>query len=339
MIIFLYGKDTFRSRQQMKEMVAKFRADRDPQGLNTIVLDCAKGAKNILEQIMATPFLSERRMVVLENFLSFKNPDLQEEILKKIKEKTMPETNVVLFWEETDTYKTKLAKSLLAVLSKEKYAQKFDELKGVQLGNWINNEIKNRGGNISSQAVQYLINHSGSDTWRLNSLINQLIAYSFDVKAEDTNLSPALPYEGKEIEVGDVELFLDEKVDDNIFNLVDAIVAKQSKQVYKMIQEQYNKGEDVQFMFAMILRQFRILLELRDLFEKEDNTQSNILAKKLGLHPFVVKKSLPLVRRYNMEELKNVYKQLLDLDIQIKTGQGKQEMLLDVFVGRVCSLV
>ena len=73
----------------------------------------------------------------------------------------------------------------------------------------------------------------------------------------------------------------------------------------------------------------------RDLFEREDNLQSNVLAQKLGLHPFVVKKSLPLIKRYTLKELELIYNQLLNLDIKTKTGQGDQRMLIDLFVGKV----
>jgi DNA polymerase III delta subunit len=62
---------------------------------------------------------------------------------------------------------------------------------------------------------------------------------------------------------------------------------------------------------------------------------SDALAKTLGLHPFVVKKTLPLVRRYPLEKLKDIYEQLLQIDIKTKTGQGSQSELLDLFVGKI----
>jgi len=321
MIIFLYGKDTFRSRTQLKKMIGKFKMDRDPQGLNISKVDCGKESSGkVLEQTLAMPFLAEKRMVVLENLLVSKNKELMQDFLKRVEEKSLPETNVIIFWEGSDSFKTKDAKALFERLQKEKYAQRFDEMKGAQLSAWVSNEIKERGGNIERPAIQYLGSHVGGDMWRLDSLIDQLIAFK----------------NGEEILVADAQLFLDEKQDDNIFNLVDAIVGKNPKQVFGMMQEQYAQGKDAGYIFAMILRQFRILLELRDLFERESDLKSDQLAKQLGLHPFVVKKSLPIVKRYTMDELKSIYRQLLDIDIETKTGGGDQSMLLDIFVGRVC---
>jgi len=319
MIIFLYGADTFRSRRQLRKMIEKFKVDRDPQGLNVVSLDCAKDEDGkIMEQILATPFLAEKRMVVLENLLTATGKgDLQTEILKRVQEKGLDENNVYVFWQGKDKPKTKAGKEFLARLLKEKYAQEFEEMKGVQLSAWISSETKDRGGKISKHAVDLIAQNVGGDMWLLNSLIDQLIAYK----------------DGEEIMTEDVNLFVEEKVDDNIFNLVDAAVSGQAKQVYKMIREQYRIGKDPHYVFAMILRQFRILIEIRDLYEREDNMPSDMMAKKLGIHPFVVKKSLPFIKKYNLEDLKKIYLKLLDLDIKFKTSQGDPSLLVDVFVG------
>lgn len=320
MLVFLYGKNTFDSLARLKEMIAKFKKERDPQGLNMAIIDCEKNAKDVLGQILSAPFLSEKRLVVLKNFLLSKDTVVQENLLEIIKNKRIPETNIIIFWEGVDSYKTKTAKKLFEALSQEKYSQKFAEFNGIALGQWIAAKVKDRGGKINRDAVQFLVLHGNKDMWALNSLVDQLVCYSSD----------------KEIGLDDAQVFLDEKIDDNIFNLVDAIIGKQEKQVYKMIQEQYRQGKDAQYIFSMILRQIRIMLELRDLFDKQDKTSSDELAKKLGLHPFVVKKTLQFARNYNMGKLKGIYKQLLETDIKIKTGYGDSKILLDLMVGKIC---
>ncbi len=323
MIIFLYGPDTFRSRRQLKKMIDKFKQERDPQGFNISILNCAQEKNNqILEQILATPFLAEKRMLILENLLSVtKKTDLQEKILEYLEAKSLPKENIYIFWEGDCKPKTNVSKNLFSRLLQEKYAQKFEIYKDTKLSAWVNQEIQERGGKISPQALEYLVKNIADDIWKLNSIIDQLISYKLE----------------KEIELKDVELFLDEKIDDNIFNLVDALIAGQSKKVYQMIREQYRIGENPQFILSMILRQIKILLELRDLYDREDILSSDLLAKKLNLHPFVVKKSLPFVKKYNQNKLKNIYHKLLEIDIKTKTGQGDQSMLLDILVGKITS--
>ena len=55
-------------------------------------------------------------------------------------------------------------------------------------------------------------------------------------------------YKQKEkIKISDIKLFLEEKIDDNIFNLIDNIFSHNKNKVYKMIQEQYKQGKNQQY--------------------------------------------------------------------------------------------
>ena len=321
MLIFIHGPDTFRSQHYLKKMIEKFKADRDPSGYNVVILDAETidNPSRIIQEILAVPFLAERRMIVIKNLLVSKLADVRTTLFPRVQKGSLPESNVVVFWEAVDEVKTKDAKEFFARLEKEKYKEHFGLLNSQQLALWVQQEVKARGGAITPPALNFIKTHFRGDMWAVDHLTNQLVAYK----------------ESRPIEVSDVMKFMAEKADDNIFNLVDAIVAKQPQKVYKMIREQYRKGEDAPFIFAMLIRQFRILLELRDLFEREDKLTSDAIAKKLSLHPFVVKKSLPLIKRYTMAELKTIYDQLLEFDINTKTGRGGQSVLLDVLVGRV----
>ena len=299
-------------------MTTKFKQDRDPQGLNCVRLDAEKESPGkIWEQIRAVPFLAERRMLVLENTLLNKDKTFLEELQTKIADNTLPESNVIIFWEATDKYKTKLGKSLMAQLAKEKFAQHFEPLNSAQLIGWIKKEVTDRNGNIDNNAAQFIANNLGTDMWHIHSLLDQLIAYK----------------NGDQIISSDVEIFLEKKVDDNIFNLVDAIVGKQPKKVFAMIEKQYNSGKDPLYIFAMILRQFRIMLELKDLEAR--NIAPGSVAKDMGLHPFVVKKTTPLVAKYSQAELKNIYQKLLDIDMKTKTGKADPRAMVDIFVGEL----
>ena len=197
MIIFFHGPDTFRSRKQLKQMIEKFKRDRDPQGLNVVRLDAEREQPGrILTEMLSSPFLAERRMIVIENLLTAKHEDLMQDILRRIEEKSLPESNVIVFWDAVSApsekkkkegrpstgsgqAKTKAAKELFARLQKEKYAQAFDALRGVKLSAWIASEVKERGGVIEKAAIQYLVQNVGGDMWRFNSLIDQVVSYSF----------------------------------------------------------------------------------------------------------------------------------------------------------------
>ena len=100
MIIFLSGPDTYRSLEHLKKMTKKFKEERDPQELNTVILDITEVQDNqVMDQVMAVPFLAEKRMLVLKNLLSATGKgDLQSEILQKIKENNLPSENIYIFF-------------------------------------------------------------------------------------------------------------------------------------------------------------------------------------------------------------------------------------------------
>lgn len=320
MIFFLYGEDTFRSRAKKRELVEGFKSKRDPTGMNVMLLDAQKDKEDrIFEELVAAPFLAEKRMVVLENLLSTKKTKLQKSFLELLEAKKVPETTILILWEEGKVFKSDAGK-LFEVLKIEKYAQEFAPITGRELNKWILTEVVGRGSTIESPAVDFLVQNAADDSWYIHSLLDQLIAYSA----------------GNSITVAHVKVFLKETVDDNIFNLVDALVAKNSKKVFQMIEEQYRKGEDAQFIFAMIMRQFKILLQLSDMISRGIRERDDIVARQLGLHPFVLKKSLPLVQKYSLEQLKSIYRELLEIDMKTKTGQGDQSLMLDFFVGKLC---
>jgi len=319
MIIYIFGGDTFRSREFLRKSINEFKSKRDPQGYNTLIFDALSDEPaKITQDLLALPFLAEKRMIVVQNLLSAKNKDFLEKIRELIKGSRIPDTNVAVFWQSEPVGKSGEAKKLEEILIKEKYVYEFGTMDAAELTKWITKEIKERGGKIDPRAATVLAVDAG-DVWLLNSIIDQLIAYK----------------DGGEIGSADVRLFVEEKVDDNIFNMVDAIVSGNKKTAFMLINKQRRMGEDESYLFAMIMRQFKILLQMRDLWEREDGLTSDMMAKKLKLHPFVVKKSMPLVRKFTLADLLKVYDELLSIDVKTKTGLADQAALIDFFVGKI----
>lgn len=320
MVIYIYGEDSYRSRQYLSDQITKFKTARDPQGYNVAIFDAQKVEPGkILSEILSSPFLAEKRLIVVENILSISDKDFLGGLIERIEEKKIPESNIVIFWQSEKLSKVKEAKELEAILKKEKYAQEFEALAGSALSAWISTEVKKRNGKISNQAVSYLAQNTAGDIWFLTSLLDQLVAYT----------------SGEEIGLSQVNLFLDEKVDDNAFNMVDAVVSGNKKQAYKLLQEQRRMGEDNFKIFGLIVWQFRTLLAARSLFDISENMSSDAMAKELGIHPFVLKKSLSLVKRYNKKQLNDIYAQLLDLDFKAKTGQADLGLGLDLLIQKI----
>lgn len=337
MLILLYGADTFRSREQLKKMVDKFRVDRDPAGYNVVYLNAVTDDPDkVVSQMLTMPFLAEKRLVVLENLLATKKSVLQKKILTLIEENKIPDSNIVVFWEEDGTPKAEKktkkkapekekkvkkekepdpTEKLYSMLSEQKFSQRFDLMSNDKLMTWVSDKIGVAKGKIGQHALQYLVENCAQDVWLLNSTTNQLISYCND----------------REINTADAELFLRVRADDSVFNLVDAIVSGQARIAFRMLAEQYEKGEDANFVFQMLIRQFRILLKIKDIKRREDTMSADMIAVRISEHPFVVRKCLSQAVKYSEKELIGIYDRLLQMDRKQKLG-ADLGLELDLFI-------
>ena len=328
MIIFLHGPDTFRSRQKLREIKEKFIKEVDKSALNIEILDGQTLEAAEFEKAVATPpFLAKKRMVIIENLISKnKGQKIQKEILEMLGKNGLKET-IIVFWEsgaenkpaKKGRSKTNVKRSslLLARLRQEKYAQEFDFLSETEVDRWAGAEIKKRGGKIEPQALRLLTDLVGNDLWQLNSEIDKLLAFS----------------QGRETTTADVENLVKTKLDDNIFKLTDALGQKNKKLALKLIADQLSSGTSPTELLAKITWQFKNLLLIKGFAEQNGSGYpANRLTYQLGLHPFVIKKTLAQTRFHQIDDLKKIYQRLLVIDYKLKTSQIDAQVMFDLLV-------
>ena len=314
-MILLYGEDSYSSRQKLNNIIDKFKK-KDPSNMNLIFLDGASlELSQVKQNILAAPFMGDKRLVVIENLLSQKKENLKEEILELFK-KGLPESSVVVFLEEKEFDKRKkLAKYVL----KNSQTEEFKYLLGGRLNNWIRKEVEVRGGAMANSAVDKLASCVGSDLWQMSNEIDKLIVYKKNTEIIDS----------------DIDLLVKAKLDTNIFNFIDAIGAKDKGRALNLLHDQLESGENIQYLLSMLNYQFRNLLTIKDLTENGFN--QNNMSKEVKMHPYVIKKTIQQSSQYNLESLKIIYQKLLDLDAAIKTGRIDPVLGLDLLVVALCA--
>ena len=72
-------------------------------------------------------------------------------------------------------------------------------------------------------------------------------------------------------------------------------------------------------IFAMMARQFRLIIEVRELQNKGLSNQA--ISQKIKQHPYAVSSIAPQCKNFKQEELKEIYKKLLEMDRGLKTGE------------------
>ena len=110
------------------------------------------------------------------------------------------------------------------------------------------------------------------------------------------------------------------KFDENIFALTDAISQKNKALSLNLLEKELENGLAEPYLMHMLIRQFRILLQVRAAMDLGHTSRK--AASELKLHPFVAQKSFTQAKNFSIESLKIIFSRLIKMDRQLKTGQG-----------------
>jgi DNA polymerase-3 subunit delta len=132
----------------------------------------------------------------------------------------------------------------------------------------------------------------------------------------------------------DVDLLVKPRIEPEIFKTIDAIAFNShwagKKQALKLLHDHLEKGDHPLYLLSMISFQFRNLLVIKDLMEK--NVPYYSIPKMTKMHPFVVKKTYEQARKFSFQELKKIYQKIFQVDLSIKTGKIDPTTALDFLI-------
>ncbi len=307
MIIFLYGKDTYRMREKLREIIERHKKIHK-SGLNLKYFD---DFTNFKDEIRQTSMFKEKKLAVITDI--FANPDFKEKFLENKKDFLKTE-DIILIYEEKDFNKNN---SLFKFLKKNAKSQEFKPLEGQNLKTWIKKEFDRYETKIDSEVLEKLIEYIGNDLWQMSNEIKKLASFRND----------------KIVGVEDIELLVRSKIETDIFKTIDAIADKNKKQALKLLHKHLEKGDSPLYLLSMINYQFRNLLIVKDFIEKYK--PYDVILKKSGLHPFVVRKTYYQSQKFSFQELKKIYQKIFKVDLDIKTGRIQPEIALDLLITEI----
>jgi len=315
MLQFLYGENTYSIAKDLAKL-EHFFIEKDGSDLNVSKVKGGSLKSGEFESYFgALPFLGEKRLLIIKNLLlEGKDKEIQASISKIINK--VPDYLDLVFVEEgMPDGRTQLFK-FLKTIPQSKYYANYTEL---QLRELISGEFSRSGLSISSEAVYKLQFYLGADFWRLSNEIGKLILY-----AKSQNLS--------KVNTDLIELMVEPENNLSVFDLTDAIGARNAQKAFISLHSLIKKGEDDFYIFNLIVGHFRKLIILDDL------AKSGEPLERSGLHPFVVKKMRSSLSNFKGKELIKLYLLLQTTDVKIKTGQIEPRIGLDRLVADLCKV-
>ncbi len=319
MIIFLYGADSFRARRLLQEMKNKFikDSDHDSDSLNVVDGQSAD-LKEINEKINTGSLFTKKRMVIIEDIFKNKKATIFSSLMEVLKKIENDDEKILIFKDGDITAKASLlkgeAKKLFSFLIKQKYVQELKTLKDSSLLSFIKKEAELNGKTINLQAANEIIKRTGGNLWIITQGIKKA----------------ALITEEKSISLEAIKEMTAEIFEENIFALTDALGAKNKKLAIKILEEQYSAGASDEYLIAMLIRQFKILLQITEALNS--NMSPDLIAPRLRLHPFVAKKGISQTRNFSKSQLIDYLDKLIYIDFANKTGKSEARIELTLLI-------
>lgn len=293
-----YGEDTYSLEKKLAFWRSEFEKKHGGDTNISIIDGNSASANNIFQACSALPFLGEKRLIIVKEFLSEGN---EEEKLKMSELVSKIPDHCILVFRETALIDRRII--LFKKIQKFGKLMEFPQLVGSKLLSWIQKEVERRGATIEKEALIHLTEHIPGDLYRLENEIAKLTAFTGG---------------SRPITIRDIELLVDIQFETSIFRLTDGIGQKNQKVSLDSLHTLIDSGEELHRILYMIMRQFRIITCVKDLAQQ--GLSRDKITAKLKEHPFVISNTLSQSKNFSIDQLKRAYKLLIDIDTKLKSG-------------------
>lgn len=317
-VYYLWGEDFF-IEQEIDNILAKFFS-KNELDTEVISLDVDElTSKDLAQQLESASLFSTARIFIIRKPWWFQK--------NKVKAKKLDEIIQVF----KDYVKKDLSEQILIISSNEENKahalRKEIENSGGQifacknfsvqdLQKWIVKRFSDENTEINSRALLLLLK-SGQDMYYLQNLIEKLILMELGTIEED-----------------DVKLHLDSRQEIKVFALSDALLERNVQVALSSYFQLLQQGGSELGFLKIITGQFIHLAKVKSLLEAgmgQDEIQN-----KTGLKAFAVKKLSEKSRKFSQTDIRQIFKKLLETDIQYKSSGRDKGILMETLISEIC---
>lgn len=302
-----HGSDTYESYTAAKKQINKFSKE---QNIPFKVIDGDELLS--LDQLLAE--LETVSMFSSSNLLFVKRVFTNKRITKTISDhiEALNKYDIV-FWEDSKLDgRTELTKKLKKTVS----VKEFTELKPRQLSEWADKVASAKGIMLSKKQVDLIVERSNEDKWIIVGALKKLYQY-INISGNDSFNDDLL------------ENLLGYNVNGDIWKLLDAFGAKNTKALFSEYKKLTTYDRNVQYLIAMVTRELSLLSTVLSLEGKQ------VSAKELGLHPFVLENTKKKAKRFSFGEVTEYLRSLMKADFSAKQGRAEEHVTMTLFLSSI----
>ncbi|MBC1501122.1 DNA polymerase III subunit delta [Listeria weihenstephanensis] len=317
-VYLIIGTEDYIINETKKRLVTGI-LDAEDTDFNYANFDLEETAiEQVVEEAETIPFFGDRRLIIASNptFLT------TEKTKSKIEHRTARledylnepvDYSILVFVarvEKLDERKklTKLIKKQATIID----AKRPNE---AELRKWLQGVTDANEFQMDNAATNRLIELTGGQLTTAMNELDKLMLYKLDERAIHTT---------------DVESLVVRSLEQNIFLLLDKMIALDISGALSIYYDLLKQKEEPIKILALIASQFRLLTQIK-LLEKQGFSQQQV-AQKLKVHPFRVKVGARQAKSFSYQELTATLERLAQMDFEMKTGYGDKSQKLEWFL-------
>lgn len=305
-VYLLYGNQAYLRNQYRDKIIKALIPSGDTMNVNRY-----DGTNLPVEEIIdlaeTMPFLSDYRVIVIENSGIFKdgNSKLENYI------PDMCETTCIIFSEEEVDGRLKLTKTVKSKGS----AVAFEKVAESDINKWVLGKISREHKSITNDAYEYFIKSCGEDMFKISTELDKLLSYTYNKNS---------------ITISDVKDICTAPIEDTVFDMLDAMFRGDSDKAFSYYGDLLGLFVAPMKTLALIQGQIRLLYHEKCL--SEDGLSYSDIAKSLGVHEYRVKKSLPQAKKSSKIWLRKGMELCADVERRFKSGEVDAQIGLETVI-------
>jgi len=307
MIALIHGEDTRASRAYLNELSSAFKKKHGESGTIVSIDASEEDPARIVDHVSSGDLFGGPRLVVAHSFLETAAArEALGEYLDAVAYVLPSSVSLCVYHSGGADGRLKLVQRL----KKEEFSKEFAALGAGQINALIAREAARCGVSFDSGAQELFASYVGENSWRVASELEKL-SY--------------MPH--KRVSKRDIEILVHRHRDQVIWGFIDALCARDKKQIFNELDALLASGERAEDIASMLVRQVRLLMA----FQSASGDVSS-LAHETHLKPFVVQKTKNQARRFSLAELQGMMLYLTRVERAIKREYKDPVILMTLFI-------
>jgi DNA polymerase III subunit delta len=308
-IYLFHSTNDFLLNHKIEEKIKEFNVD----PFNIIKYDLLENSSDdILEDLQTVSFFAEKKVIVIRNIDELEKED--EFVIKNwvtYFEKPNPDVILIIAMQELLPETSLLGGALF----KYAFIEKVKDMEKKDYPDFIKNMFKKYQYQITDDAVEALLERTNLDFNLINQEAEKLMLFAYDTK---------------EINEKAVILLVSRNLEENIFELTNALLSKNQTKTIEIFYDLVARNEDPLRILTNIVGKVRELMHTKLLLDKgyrQDQIAEHFHIKS-GRAYYLVKNA----QGVNFAQLENHIKKLSKLDYDIKSGKIDKKLGLELYL-------